>query len=92
MKSEKQVAEYLDEAFDKVWYIQSCCYINEGLKDLPEKIVKKHLKERERIQQKYGMDWLEGMDTWEYGFLSGVLATLRQVINKDEHDKRFLNT
>lgn len=42
--------------------------------------------------EKYGSDWYENLDNWEYGFLSGALATLRWVANKKEEDKRFLDT
>lgn len=92
MKSKKQLLEYMNEAFDKVWYIRSLTYSKEDLAYLSKDHVKKILKAREKVEQQYGSEWYENIDSWEYGFLSGVLATLRWVIDKNEDDKRFLDT
>lgn len=92
MKSKKQLLEYMNEAFDKVWYIRSLTYSKEDLAYLSKDHVKKILKAREKVEQQYGSEWYENIDSWEYGFLSGVLATLRWAIDKNEDDKRFLDT
>ena len=92
MKSKKQLLEYMNEAFDKVWYIRSLTYSKEDLAYLPKDHVKEILKAREKVEQQYGLEWYENIDSWEYGFLSGVLATLRWAIDKNEDDKRFLDT
>lgn len=92
MKSKKQLLEYMNEAFDKVWYIRSLTYSKEDLAYLSKDHVKKILKAREKVEQQYGLEWYENIDSWEYGFLSGVLATLRWAIDKNEDDKRFLDT
>ncbi len=92
MKSKKQLLEYMNEAFDKVWYIRSLTYSKEDLAYLSKDHVKKILKAREKVEQQYGSEWYENIDNWEYGFLSGVLATLRWAIDKNEDDKRLLDT
>ena len=92
MKSKKQLLEYMNEAFDKVWYIRSLTYSKEDLACLSKDHVKEILKAREKVEQQYGSEWYENIDSWEYGFLSGVLATLRWAIDKNEDDKRFLDT
>lgn len=92
MKTKKQLMEYMDETFDKVWYIRSLARDEEDLVSTPENIIKGMLVARKRIEQQYGLEWYENMDDWEYGFLSGTLATLRWVVDKNEDDKRFLDT
>lgn len=92
MKTKKQLMEYMDETFDKVWYIRSLARDEEDLVSTPENIIKGMLVARKRIEQQYGLEWYENMDDWEYGFLSGTLATLRWVMDKNEDDKRFLDT
>lgn len=92
MKSKKQLLEYMDEAFDKVWYIRSLTYSKEDLEYLSKDHIKEILKARKKVEQQYGSEWYENIDNWEYGFLSGVLATLRWAIDKNEDDKRFLDT
>ncbi len=86
-RSNKQIKEYLDEAFDKVWFVRS---ITQDEKDV-DKLRKEHpdiydgmMKARKRIEEKYGFDWFENMDNWDYGFISGVMATLRWVLGSDE--------
>lgn len=92
MKNKKQLMEYMDETFDKVWYVRSLAHNEETLASSPENIIQGMLTARKRIEQQYGLEWYENMDNWEYGFLSGVLATLRWVMDKNEEDKRFLDT
>lgn len=92
MKTKKQLMEYMDETFDKVWYIRSLARDEEDLMSTPKNIIKEMLVARKRIEQQYGLEWYENMDDWEYGFLSGTLATLRWVMDKNEDDKRFLDT
>lgn len=94
MKSSKQVQEYMDELFDKVWYVRSLTRTPEMLREngTPEDIIQGMLNARNNVIDKYGSEWYEEVDDWEYGFLSGALATLRWVIDKKEEDKRFLDT
>ncbi len=92
MKSKKQLLEYMNEAFDKVWYIRSLTHSKEDFAYLSKDHIKEILKAREKVEQQYGSEWYENIDSWEYGFLSGVLATLRWVVDKNEDNKRFLDT
>ena len=94
MKSSKQVREYMDELFDKVWYVRSLTHTLEMLREngTPEDIIQGMLNARKNVVDKYGSEWYDEVDDWEYGFLSGALATLRWVIDKKEEDKRFLDT
>ena len=48
MKSKKQLLEYMNEAFDKVWYIRSLTYSKEDLAYLSKDHVKEILKAREK--------------------------------------------
>ncbi len=94
MKSSKQVQEYMDELFGKVWYVRSLTHTPEMLREngTPEDIIQGMLNARKNVVDKYGSEWYDEVDGWEYGFLSGALATLRWVIDKKEEDKRFLDT
>ena len=94
MKSEKEVTEYMNELERKVWYVRSMCQTPEELKadGTPEDIMQGMLNARKQVEKDYGTKWYEELDDWEYGLLSGGLATLRWVIDKDEIDKRFLDT
>ena len=94
MKSSKQVQEYMDELFDKVWYVRSLIHTPEMLREngTPEDIIQGMLNARKNVIDKYGSEWYDEVNDWEYGFLSGALATLRWVIDKKEEDKRFLDT
>ncbi len=95
MKSLKQVQEYMDELFDKVWYVRSLSnHMPDELKasGVSEEIIQQMMEAREKVIEKYGTEWYENLDNWEYGFLSGALATLRWMTDKKEEDKRFLDT
>lgn len=94
MKSSKQVQEYMDELFDKVWYIRSLNHTPEELREkgTPEDIIQGMLNARKNVIDKYGSEWYDKVNDWEYGFLSGAFATLRWVADRKEEDKRFLDT
>lgn len=94
MKSSKKIKEYMDELFDKVWYVRSMCHTPEELKlgGTPQDIIDGMLKARQDVINKYGNEWYDSIDDWEYGFISGGLAALRWAIDKHEEDKRFLDT
>jgi len=80
MRKEKEIQEYLNEAFDKVWYMRSHpCEI--------EEIEKKRLENIERIEKTYP-EVLE-YDGFDYGYWNGILGSLRWVLG-DEKD--FLDT
>lgn len=85
MKKEKEIIEYMDEAFDKVWLMRTHPCDN-------EEIEKERIKSVERILNKYPDIPEKGYSEWECGFYNGVLATLRWVIDKKEENKMFLDT
>lgn len=78
MRKQKEINEYISEAFDKVWYMRSkpC--------DIPE-IENKRLEAIEKIEKKYP-EVLNGFDNWDCGFYNGVLGTLRWVLGDEEKD------
>lgn len=81
-RKQKEIEQYLNEAFDKVWYMRSIeC-------DNPE-IEQRRLKQIERIEQAYP-EVLEGVDDWECGYWNGIMVTLRWVLGED--DKNMLDT
>ena len=82
MRKEKEIEEYLEEAFDKVWYMRSKPCDN-------EEIEKKRLDNIKRIEQLYP-EVKNGFDDWECGFYNGVLGSLRWVLGEEE--KNFLDT
>ena len=70
MRTEEEIIKYMDEAFDKVWYMRSrpC--------DIPD-IEKGRLKSIKRVEKEYP-EVKKGFDDWECGFWNGVLGTLRR--------------
>lgn len=78
MRKKKEILKYLDEAFDKVWYMRNqTCHDNE-MEDKRRISVK-------RIIEKYP-EVLDGFDSWDCGFWNGVLGTLRWVLDEEEKD------
>ena len=78
MRTEEEIIKYMDEAFDKVWYMRSrpC--------DIPD-IEKGRLNAIKRVEKEYP-EVKEGFDTWDCGFWNGVLGTLRWVLGEEEKD------
>ena len=78
MRTEEEIIKYMDEAFDKVWYMRSrpC--------DIPD-IEKGRLKCIKRVEKEYP-EVKKGFDDWECGFWNGVLGTLRWVLGEEEKD------
>jgi hypothetical protein len=79
-RSKKEILEYENEAFSRIWLDRSylCGVETENI-----------LKAREEILSKYP-DIPEEYSDWEWGFWNGVLGTLRWVLGED--DKQFLDT
>ena len=94
MKTSKEIEPYMDELCDKVWYVRSQLHTPEDLRvgGTPEDIIEGMLKARKEVEEKYGTEWYDELDTWGYGFLSGGLAALRWAIDKRETNKCFLDT
>lgn len=78
MRTEEEIIKYMDEAFDKVWYMRSrpC--------DIPD-IEKGRLESIKRVEKEYP-EVKKGFDDWECGFWNGVLGTLRWVLGEEEKD------
>ena len=78
MRTEEEIIKYMDEAFNKVWYMRSrpC--------DIPD-IEKRRLKSIKRVEKEYP-EVKKGFDDWECGFWNGVLGTLRWVLGEEEKD------
>jgi len=81
-RNNKEIMEYLDEAFDKVWLMRSqkC--------DIPQ-IEERRIKNIDRILKTYKDIPEEGFDNWECGYWNGIMGALRWVLG-DEKD--FLDT
>lgn len=79
MRKQKEIQEYLDEAFDKVWLCRS--------HPSNDKFIEKHrMLKVEEILSKY-KDIPES--DWDYGYWSGILAALRWILGEE---KDFLDT
>lgn len=76
-RDKKEIMEYLDEAFDKVWYMRSHPCDN-------TEIEKQRLEAIKRVEKKYPE--VQDYDDWYCGFYNGVLGTLRWVLGNDEKD------
>ena len=81
IRTEKEIKKYMDEAFDKVWYIRNhpC-----DIPDIPD-IKKERLESIKRVEKEYP-EVKKGFDDWECGFWNGVLGTLRWVLGEEEKD------
>lgn len=84
MRKKKEIIEYLDEAFDKVWLMRTHYCDNSEIEE-------NRIKEIDKILNKYSDIPKDGYSEWDCGFYNGVLGTLRWIL--DEHEeKRFLDT
>jgi hypothetical protein len=83
-----EIIEAAQEFFDKVWYVRSIVH-NDDRDDLDDDIRSGMMSARERVEAKYGREELwkaigPGHDeAWQYGYISGKLATLRWVIGSE---------
>jgi predicted nucleic acid-binding protein len=82
-----EIIEAEAEFFDKVWYVRSIAM--EGDQPIRDDIRAGIMAMRERVEAAYGRDVLSkalgpGHDeAWEYGYISGKLATLRWVLGSE---------
>ena len=83
MRSRDEIADYENEAFDKVWLMRNCC-ISER-----EPVHEVSRSGMERIMSTYNDIPKNGYDTWECGYWNGIMGALRWVLG-DEKD--FLDT
>lgn len=84
MRKEKEIIEYSDEAFDKVWLMRTTPCENSDREE-------ERIKNVERILNQYSDIPKEGYSEWDCGFYNGVLGTLRWVLDENEN-KDFLDT
>jgi hypothetical protein len=89
-----EIIEAEQEFFDKVWYVRSIALHDEE-RELSDDIRTGMMANRERAEATYGRDELwkaigSGHDeAWQYGYISGKLATLRWVLGSE---RDFLDT
>ena len=92
MRSEEEICEYMDEAFDRVWLVRKQnLYWNllTGQETIQLDIMDGMIKAVDRACEKWGIDFKEPVSDWDYGYWSGILSALRWVMG-DEKD--FLDT
>jgi len=83
-----EIIEAEKEFFDKVWYVRSIAY-HDDERQIPDDIRAGVMSARERVESAYGHDELwkaigPGHDeAWQYGYISGKLATLRWVLGSE---------
>jgi hypothetical protein len=83
-----EIIEAEKEFFDKVWYVRSIVFDGED-DDFAHDGGKRMLSARQRIEAAYGRDELwkaigpEHDEAWQYGYISGKLATLRWVLGSE---------
>ena len=93
MRTKEEILEYMDEAFDKVWLIrkQGLVLNVELCKETIDPEIEKEMWQAvDNVCKKYNIDFDDAVSDWDYGFWSGVLATLRWVLGEDS--KTFLDT
>ena len=82
-----EIVEAEQEFFDKVWYVRSLVHDDE--RELSDDIRTGMMANRERVEAEYGRDALwEAIgpgheEAWQYGYISGKLATLRWVLGSE---------
>lgn len=76
MRRIKEIQEYENEAYHKVWYMRShpC--------DIPE-IEKGRLKALKEVEKTYP-EVKDGFDDWECGYWNGIMGALRWVMGDDK--------
>ncbi len=79
MRKQKEIQEYLDEAFDKVWLCRSHPCNDENIERNRMQKVAEILSNYKDIPE----------SDWDYGYWSGILAALRWVLGEE---KDFLDT
>ncbi len=84
-----EIVEAEQEFFDRVWYVRSVVHSDAENEDGPEDIRDGAASARRRVEEKYGRDELwepigpDHDQAWQYGYISGKLATLRWVLGSE---------
>lgn len=82
-RSTKEISNYANEAFDKVWLMRNCIISERE----PAHEVGRHYMEK--ILEKYNDIPKDGYTDWECGYWNGILGALRWVMGDE---KNFLDT
>lgn len=93
IRPEKDLVEYLDEAFDRVWLVRKqdlVARLDLGLETIDPEIERRMNEASKKVCEKYDIDFNEPVSDWDYGYWSGVLSTLRWVLGEEQKD--FLDT
>ena len=87
MRSHEELSRADDELTEKVWYYRNLVYLNEVLArektPLAAAIRDRFLREMRIIEQKYGMENLEPLDDFYWGYLMGKLSAIRWTLGLD---------
>ena len=84
-----EIVEAMEEFFDRVWYVRSVAYGDAENEDVTDDIRRGVLAARRKVEKKYGRDSLwepigpDHDEAWQYGYISGKLATLRWVLGSE---------
>lgn len=78
-RSEKEIIEYENEAFDKVWLMRTSPCDNSEIEAQRQAAVERILNTYDDIPE-------DGYSDWECGFWNGVMATCRWVLGSEEKD------
>lgn len=82
-RTEDEIAEYMQEATDKVWLMRSCCI---ATKEPGHEV---SIPAMERIFNTYDDIPEDGYSDWECGYWNGIMGALRWVLGAE---KDFLDT
>ena len=88
MRTEEEIGEYMDEAFDRVWLVRKQVLFEQmlcGQTTIDVNILKGCMESIDKVCEKYNIDFKEPVSDWHYGYWSGILAALRWVMG-DEKD------
>lgn len=89
-RTEEEMALYSKEAYDRVWLTRKqdmFARIELGLEKVPPAdIMLGCMKNIERVCEQYDIDFNEPISDWDYGYWSGILATLRWIDGCDKDD------
>ena len=88
MRTEEEIGEYMEEAFDRVWLVRKqdmFCNMLSGVECIDADILEGCNNAIEKVCDKYNIDFKEPVSDWDYGYWSGILAALRWVMG-DEKD------
>lgn len=79
MRRVKEIKEYMDETFDKVWLMRTHpCDISS--------IEKERVKNVQRILETYPDIPEDEYTNWESGYWNGILGALRWVLGDEKND------